>query len=213
MRSVPQSDVPQSPFQWSRGTAARETLRYLDTNGIDAEPLLSKAELSRSQLSQDAGGISAASQCRFLDLAATAANDQLLGLHVAAEMDIRNAGLLFYLAAASATVTEALKHLARYAGTANEAVRFEISPPQSCRCAREPRTRRDRGFADLYGSFSVKWFFVCCRFLVWSGKAVPRPVACDQVPGARGRCQGTEMLAQLSGLPLSVACVSQRLDT
>ena len=26
------------------------------------------------------------------------------------------------------------------------------------------------------------------------------------------RCQGTEMLAQLSGLPLSVACVSQRLD-
>src|SRR6516162_3855782 len=48
--------------------------------------------------------------------------------------------------------------------------------------------------ADLYGSFSVKWFFVCCRFLVWSGKAVPRPVACDQVRGARGRCQGTEML-------------------
>ena len=114
-------------FLWSRGTAARETLRYLDTNGIDAEPLLSKAELSRTQLSQDAGGISAASQCRFLDLAATAANDQLLGLHVAAEMDIRDAGLLFYLAAASATVTEALEHLARYAGTANEAVRFEIS--------------------------------------------------------------------------------------
>ena len=98
MRSVPQSDVPQSPFLWSRGTAARETLRYLDTNGIDAEPPLSKAELSRSQLSQDAGGISAASQCRFLDLAA-----------------------------ASATVTEALEYLARYAGTANEAVRFEIS--------------------------------------------------------------------------------------
>jgi len=127
MWSVPQSDDPQSPFLWSRGTAARETLRYLDTNGIDAEPLLSKAELSRTQLSQDAGGISAASQCRFLDLAATAANDQLLGLHVAAEMDIRDAGLLFYLAAASATVTEAIEHLARYAGTANEAVRFEIS--------------------------------------------------------------------------------------
>jgi hypothetical protein len=25
---------------------------------------------------------------------------------------------------------------------------------------------RDRKFADLYGSFSVKWFFGCCRFLV-----------------------------------------------
>jgi hypothetical protein len=40
MKSVPKSDVPQNPFLWSRGTAARETLRYLDRNGIDAELLL-----------------------------------------------------------------------------------------------------------------------------------------------------------------------------
>src|SRR5690242_11093360 len=44
------------------------------------------------------------------------------------------------------------------------------------------------------------------------GKAVLRPVACDQVRGARGRGQGTETVAQLGGLPPSVACVSQRLD-
>ena len=50
MRSFPQSSIPLSPFLWSRGTAARETLRYLDRNGIDAEPLLLKAELSRGQL-------------------------------------------------------------------------------------------------------------------------------------------------------------------
>ena len=48
-------------------------------------------------------------------------------MHVAAEMDLRDAGILFYLAAASATVAEALEHLARYAGTANEAVHLEIS--------------------------------------------------------------------------------------
>ena len=36
MRNVPQRDFPQSAFLWSRGTAARETLRYLDRNGIDA---------------------------------------------------------------------------------------------------------------------------------------------------------------------------------
>src|SRR5215469_3657835 len=47
--------------------------------------------------------------------------------------------------------------------------------------------RRNRKFADLYGSFSVKCLFGLLRFLVWSGKAVPRPVACDQVRGARGR--------------------------
>jgi AraC-type transcriptional regulator len=130
MRSVPQSEVPQSPFLWSRGTAARETLRYLDRNGIDTEPLLLKAELSRGQLSPDSGGISVASQHRFLEFAAIKTNDSLLGLHVAAEMDLRNAGILFYLTVASTTVAEALEHLARYAGTANEAVHLEISQHQ-----------------------------------------------------------------------------------
>jgi len=58
MTRVPQSEVPQSPVLWTRGIAARETLRYLDRNGVDAEPLLLKAEISRGQLSQDSGGIS-----------------------------------------------------------------------------------------------------------------------------------------------------------
>src|ERR1700730_7545059 len=48
---------------------------------------------------------------------------------------------------------------------------------------------------DLYGAFPVK------RFFVRSGKAVLHPVACDPVPGARGRGQGTETLAELGGLP------------
>ena len=131
MRSVPQSDISQSPFLWSRGTAARETLRCLDRKEFDAEPLLLKAELSRDQLSPESGGISVASQHRFLELAAIETNDSLLGLHVAAEMDLRDAGILFYLAAASTTVAEALEHLARYAGTANEAVHLEISQHQA----------------------------------------------------------------------------------
>jgi len=68
-------------------------------------------------------------------------------------------------------------------------------------------------FARLVWGFSCQVVvLVCSRFFVRSGKAVLRPVACDQIRGARGRCQGTEMLAQLSGLPLSVACASQRLD-
>jgi len=65
--------------------------------------------------------------------------------------------------------------------------------------------------SNLYGAFRVKWsFLVLCRFFVRSWKAVLRPVACDQVRGARGRGQGTETVAKLGGLPPSVACVSQR---
>ena len=52
MRSVPQSEYPNTPFLWTRGVAASETLRYLDKNGVDVGAILSKAQLSRSQLSR-----------------------------------------------------------------------------------------------------------------------------------------------------------------
>jgi hypothetical protein len=49
--------------------------------------------------------------------------------------------------------------------------------------------------AVIFG-FPVKQsFLVCWQFFVRSGKAVLRPVAYDQVRGARGRGQGTETLA------------------
>ena len=113
---------------WTRGVAARETLSYLDRRGIDAEPALFGAGISRHQLSRDDDiGLSVASQYRFLELAAAEANDQLLGLHVAAEMDIRTIGILFYLTGSSRTVSEALENLARYSRTTNEALLGEIS--------------------------------------------------------------------------------------
>ena len=68
------------------------------------------------------------------------------------------------------------------------------------------------GFELVWGFSCQVVFSVYCQFFVRRGKAVLRPVACDQVRGARGRGQGTETLAELSGLPLSGACVSQRLD-
>jgi AraC-like DNA-binding protein len=112
---------------WTRGVAARETLSYLDRRGIDAEPALFGAGLSRRQLLQDDIGLSVTSQYRFLERAAAEANDQLLGLHVAAEMDLRSIGILFYLTGSAPTVSEALQNLARYSKTTNEALVIEIS--------------------------------------------------------------------------------------
>ena len=110
-----------------RGVAARETLNYLDRRGIDPEPALIGAGISRRQLTQDELVLPVASQYRFLELAASEANDQLLGLHVAAEMDLRSIGLLFYLTGSAPTVSEALENLARYSRTTNEALVVEIS--------------------------------------------------------------------------------------
>src|SRR6516165_2837252 len=69
------------------------------------------------------------------------------------------------------------------------------------------------GFEPVWGFSCQVVILVYSRFFVRSGKAVLRPVACDQARGARGRGQGTETLAELGGLPPSGACVSQRLET
>src|SRR5499427_794899 len=91
-----------------------------------SRPLIG-AGISRRQLSRDEIGLPVASQYRFLELAATEANDQALGLHVAGEIDLRSIGLLFYLTGPARTVSEALENLVRYSRTTNEALVVEIS--------------------------------------------------------------------------------------
>src|ERR1700756_5446110 len=91
-------------------------------------------------------------------------------------------------------------------------------PAQQLRRSRPRQTRVAPGSNGVRSR--LVWGFSCQAvvlgnadsFLFGAGKAVFRPVACNQVPGARGRGQGTETLAALGGLPPSVACVSQRLD-
>jgi AraC-like DNA-binding protein len=202
MRSIPQSAVPQGPFLWSRGTAARETLRYLDRNGIDAEPLLLRAELSRGQLSPDSGGISVASQHRFLELAAIETNDSLLGLHVAAEMDLRDAGILFYLAAASATVLEALEHLARYAGAANEAVHLEISEHKGeAVLAARPIVEYD----ELWRQFSE---FIALAVIRALHRATNRDFAPSRMTFAHPRNSGLREIHRILRCPVEFAQTS-----
>src|ERR1700730_10864014 len=77
-----------------------------------------------------------------------------------------------------------------------------------------PRRGGSRVRSGLVWGFSCQAVVLGCAesFLFGAGKAVFRPVACNRVPGARGRGQGTETLAELGGLPPSDACVSQRLD-
>src|SRR5580698_10465830 len=81
-------------------------------------------------------------------------------------------------------------------------------------CPRTPLSSAVQVRSGLVWGFSCQAVVLGCAesFLFGAGKAVFRPVACNQVPGARGRGQGTETLAELGGLPPSVACVSQRLD-
>src|SRR3954452_7918311 len=130
MRSLSQSEFPPLPVLWTRGIAAREALHYLERKGIGTDGLLSKAELSRGQLMQDPGGVSVASQHRVLELAAAEVDHPLLGLHVAAEMDLHGIGLLYYITASCTMVAEALEYLGRYAATMTDEIRLQISRQQ-----------------------------------------------------------------------------------
>ena len=49
---APSSDLPHRPFLWTRGIAARETLYYLERQGIDAAPVLSKVELASGTVAE-----------------------------------------------------------------------------------------------------------------------------------------------------------------
>ena len=68
-------------------------------------------------------------QIRFLELAADALQDDLLGFHLARDYDLREIGLLYYVMASSEILNDALNKVARYSGITNEGVslKFRLS--------------------------------------------------------------------------------------
>jgi AraC-like DNA-binding protein len=72
--------------------------------------------------------VSAEAQARFLDYAAEAMEESAFGLHLAEQIDPRDAGMLFYVASGAKDLGEALGLLARYFRVMNEAVRLTLTP-------------------------------------------------------------------------------------
>jgi hypothetical protein len=91
--------------------------------------------LSVDQIDDPERRISASNQIAFLEAAAEALNDDLLGFSLAEEFDLRDLGLLYYVMASSDTLGDALKRAARYSRITNEAIVLQYQE------AREPRLR------------------------------------------------------------------------
>src|SRR5687768_6939211 len=92
---------------------------------LDPDPLLGKAGLSLSQLQDRDARLDAASQIAFLNLVADALPDELLGFHLAEAFELREADLLYFVLASSATLGEALARAERYSTITNEGVRLQ----------------------------------------------------------------------------------------
>ena len=97
--------------------------------GIELKPLLMKAGLTDQRIKDRGSRIPVQQQIQFLNLAAKALDDEFLGFHLSQLADLRELGLLFYVAASSETLGEALQRTARYSSISNEGL--------SLRCVEE----------------------------------------------------------------------------
>ena len=104
------------------GVATRLAARRLREAGIRLEPLLRNAGLSIGQIDEQDTPIRVASQIKFLELAAEALQDQLLGFRLARDGDLRLMGLLYYTAASSETLGDALARAQRYSSIVNAGI-------------------------------------------------------------------------------------------
>jgi len=104
------------------GVATRLAAGRLREAGIVLKPLLRSAGLSVSQINRKDIRIGVASQIKFLELAAEALRDPLLGFKLARDGKPRQIGLLHYVAASSETLGDALDRVQRYSSIANAGV-------------------------------------------------------------------------------------------
>jgi AraC-like DNA-binding protein len=102
------------------GGIARLAYACAQRAGIDLKPLLKKAGLSEKQINDPRARFAVHLQIQFLNVVANALGDEFLGLHLAQSLDLRELGLLFYVAASSETLGDALQRAARYSSTVNE---------------------------------------------------------------------------------------------
>jgi Arabinose-binding domain of AraC transcription regulator, N-term len=115
------------------GLVARLAVARVRPEGLDPGPLLGKAGLSLSQLQDRHARLDAASQIVFLNLVADALPDELLGFHLAEAFELREADLLYFVLASSATLGEALARAERYSTITNEGVRLQCQEESDLR--------------------------------------------------------------------------------
>ncbi|HEX5212180.1 MAG TPA: AraC family transcriptional regulator [Pseudolabrys sp.] len=104
------------------GTLTRLAYTRVKTGGLDPRPFLKSANLTLQQIKNPHLRLNVKDQIRFLNFIAGALRDELFGFHLALSSDLREFGVLYYIAASSERLSEALQRLARYASIANEGV-------------------------------------------------------------------------------------------
>jgi AraC-like DNA-binding protein len=109
------------------GLATRLAYMRARGAGLELGPLLRRAKLTRTLVEQDDARLSVLSQITFLSCVAEAIADDELGVHIAQSFDLRQIGLLHYVAASSEQLSSALQQIARFSVVANEGVTVRMT--------------------------------------------------------------------------------------
>jgi AraC-like DNA-binding protein len=154
-------EIAIDPFLAADGVATRRAIGQLKAARIDPGPLLAKAGISQLELAQEPKRIAAEGQLRFLEFAAEALDNSVLGLQLAQKFDLRETGILYYVMAASHNLGEAIRNLVRYLTVANESLHVVISESAaSTTLTVRYRVARhiDRHFAEFGAAIVLRGF-------------------------------------------------------
>ena len=106
----------------AQGGLSRLAIARLERTNVPVAPLLRRVGLTPEVIADLEERLSVRSQITLLDEAAIALQDDCLGFTLARDFDPRALGLLYYVMASSQTLGDALKRVARYSQTTNEAL-------------------------------------------------------------------------------------------
>jgi AraC-like DNA-binding protein len=115
------------------GVLSRLAYRRAKSEGVDVAPPLAKAGLTTAIIDDQNARVGVANQIKFVELVAATLGDKNLGFHLAYEHDVRQIGLLYYVAASADTLGNALLRAERYVGVQNEGVKIKVSKGKSVR--------------------------------------------------------------------------------
>jgi AraC-like DNA-binding protein len=104
------------------GGMSRLAYKHALAAGTNVETQLHEAGLTRAQIENPHAPIKVRDQIKFLNLVASAVDDDFLGFHLAQECDLREIGLLYYVLASSETLIDAMQRAVRYSTIVNEGV-------------------------------------------------------------------------------------------
>jgi AraC-like DNA-binding protein len=117
----------------SKGTIARLAYARAREAGLELNPLLKKAGLTRQQIEDLSARVAADRQIQFMNLVAHDLHDPFLGFHLAEVHDLREAGYLYYVAASAESLGDALQRVARFISIVNEGLSLKYLEDQDIR--------------------------------------------------------------------------------